>query len=126
MEMEPADVMAAVGREKFSIRWTGALTPAATGEYQLIVKTARWNRTGKVRMFLDEQELDFSGGPATQMTSTQAAPTIRRPTLAKVRLEGGRRVHRARRVQAARHERDDPAQLGAADRRRAWPRLKRS
>jgi len=91
MEMEPADVMAAIGRENYSIRWTGALTPAATGEYQLIVRTARWNRTGKVRMFLDEQELDFSGGPATQMTSTPAVPTFRRPTLAKVRLEAGRK-----------------------------------
>jgi len=91
MEMEPADVMAAIGRENYSIRWTGALTPAATGEYQLIVRTARWNRTGKVRMFLDEQELDFSGGSATQMTSTQAVPTLRRPTLAKVRLEAGRK-----------------------------------
>jgi beta-glucosidase len=91
MEMEPADVVAAVGREHYSIRWTGTLTPAATGEYQLIVKTSRWNRTGKARMFLDEQELDFSGGPTTQMTSTQAAPTMRRPTLAKVRLEAGRK-----------------------------------
>ena len=44
-------------------------------------------------MFLDEQELDFSGGPATQLTSTQAAPTIRRPTLAKVRARGRAPYH---------------------------------
>ena len=95
------------------------LTPAATGEYQLIVKTARWNRTGKVRMFLDEQELDFTGGPATQMTSTQAVPTMRRPDAGEGAAGSRAQVRRARRVQAARHERDDPAQLGAADRRRS-------
>ena len=118
MEMEPAEVLAAIGRENYSIRWTGALTPSATGEYQLIVRTARWNRTGKVRMFLDEQELDFSGGPATQMTSTQAVPA-HSPTDAREGAAGGRaHVPRARRVQAARDERDDPAQLGSADRRR--------
>jgi beta-glucosidase len=91
MEMEPADVVAAVGKEKFSIRWTGTLTPPASGEYQVIVRTNRWNRTGKVRMFLDDQELDFTGGPATQMTSTQAGPVIRRPILAKVQLDAGRK-----------------------------------
>jgi beta-glucosidase len=90
MEMEPADVLAAVGREKYSIRWTGTLTPAAAGEYQMIVRTNRWNRTGRARLFLDGQELDFGGGPRNQITSTQAAPAIRRPGLAKVRLEAGR------------------------------------
>ena len=91
MEMEPADVVKAVGKAKYSIRWTTTLTPTATGEHQMIVRTNRWNRTGKVRMFLDGQELDFTGGPTTQMTSTQAAPIIRRPVLAKVQLEAGRK-----------------------------------
>ena len=91
MEMEPADVVAGVGKEKYSIRWTGTLTPSASGEYQMIVKTNRWNRTGKVRMFLDDKELDFVGGPTTQMTSTQAEPIFRRPVLAKVQLEAGRK-----------------------------------
>ena len=91
MEMEPGDVLAAVGREKYSIRWTATLTPPATGEYQMIVRTNRWNRTGKVRMFLDGRELDFSGGPTTQLTSTQAAPAFRPPVLAKIRLKAGRR-----------------------------------
>ncbi|RPH39496.1 MAG: glycoside hydrolase family 3 protein, partial [Planctomycetota bacterium] len=91
MEMEPADVLAAVGRERYSVRWTGTLTPTAAGEYQMIVRTNRWNRTGKARMFLDGQELDFGGGPGTQITSTQAAPAIRRPGLAKVQLEAGRK-----------------------------------
>ena len=83
-------MMAAVGRENYSIRWTATLTPAATGDYQLIVRTNRWNRTGKARMFVDDQELDFNGGPATQITSTQAGPSLRRPTLATVRLDAGR------------------------------------
>jgi beta-glucosidase len=90
MEMEPADVIAAVGQDDYSIRWTGQLTPAATGEYQMIVRTNRWNRTGKAKLFIDDAELDFSGGPATQMTSTQAPAGPRRPTLAKIRLEAGR------------------------------------
>jgi beta-glucosidase len=90
MEMEPAEVLAAVGRDKYSIRWTGRLTPVASGEYQMIVRTNRWNRTGKARLFLDGQELDFGGGPRTQITSTQAPPPVRRPALAKVRLEAGR------------------------------------
>jgi len=90
MEMEPAEVLAATGREKYSIRWTGTLTPTASGEYQMIVRTNRWNRTGKARLFLDGQELDFGGGPRTQITSTQAPPAIRRPAPAKVQLEPGR------------------------------------
>ncbi len=90
MEKEPADVLAAVGRDKYSVRWTGTLTPPSAGEYQMIVRTNRWNRTGKARLFLDGQELDFGGGPRTQMTSTQAAPAIRRPTPARVQLEAGR------------------------------------
>jgi beta-glucosidase len=93
MEMEPADVLAAVGRDKYSIRWTGTLTVTATGEYQMIVRTNRWNRTGRVRMFLDGQELDFTGGPVTQITSTQQAPPpgMRRPSMAKVQLDAGRK-----------------------------------
>lgn len=90
MATEPAEVLAAVGREKYSIRWTGTLTPPAAGEYQVIVRTNRWNRTGKARLFLDNRELDFGGGPSTQITSTQAAPAFRRPAPAKVRLEAGR------------------------------------
>jgi beta-glucosidase len=91
MEMEPGDVVAAVGREKYSVRWIGTLAPPADGEYRMIVRTNRWNRTGRVRMFLDGQELDFTGGPAPRTTSTQAPPAFRRPTPAKVRLEGGRK-----------------------------------
>jgi len=102
MDMEPKEVLAAVGNDKYSIRWTGTLTPPASGEYRMIVRTNRWNRTGKARLFLDGQELDFGvGEPRTQMTSTQAAPpqaaptpaapAVRRPAPATIRLEAGRR-----------------------------------
>ena len=90
MEMEPADVIAAVGKEHYSIRWTATLTPAFAGEYQLTVRTNRWNRTGKARLFLDDVELEFGGGPSTQVTSTTSGPPSRRPLLATVRLEAGR------------------------------------
>lgn len=87
MEMEPSDVVAAVGRDTYSIRWTATLTPVTSGDYQLIVRTNRWNRTGKARLFLDDRELEFGGGPGAQMTSTAAAPSSRRPVLATARLE---------------------------------------
>ena len=91
MEMEPADVIAAVGKEHYSIRWTATLTPAFAGEYQLTVRTNRWNRTGKAPLFLDDVELEFGGGPTTQMTSTHGrADPLARPLLATVRLEAGR------------------------------------
>ena len=76
MEMEPADVIAAVGKEHYSIRWTATLTPAFAGEYQLTVRTNRWNRTGKARLFLDDVELEFGGGPSTQATSTTSGPRL--------------------------------------------------
>jgi len=73
------------------MRWTGALTPPATGEYDLTVRTGMWNRTAKARLFLDDKELDFSTNPSTQMTSTQTTPGPRRGTYARVRLEAGRK-----------------------------------
>ena len=57
------------------------LTPPATGEYDLTVRTGMWNRTATARLFLDEKELDFGAGPSTRQTSTQAAPGPRRPRL---------------------------------------------
>ena len=89
MEMEPAEVLAAIGREEYSIRWTAALTPSVTGEYQLTVRTNRWNRTGKARLFLDDQERDFGRGPATQTTSTATDSAQPRRALATVRLQAG-------------------------------------
>ena len=91
MGMEDPAVIAAIGHEKYSVRWTATLTPPATGEYDLTVRTGMWNRTATARLFLDGKELTFGAGPSTQMTSTQAAPGPRRPAHARVQLEGGRK-----------------------------------
>lgn len=91
MGMEDPAVVAAIGREKYSIRWTGTLTPTATGEYAMTVRTGVWDRTANARLFLDEEELFFGRGPSIQMTSTQAASGPRMSGSGRVRLEGGRK-----------------------------------
>ena len=91
MGMEDPAVIAAIGQGKYSVRWTGTLTPPATGGYALTVRTGMWNRTAKARLFLDDKELDFSTSPSTQMTSTQTMPGPRLGTHARVQLEGGRK-----------------------------------
>jgi beta-glucosidase len=90
MGMEDAAIIAAVGREKFSVRWTGTLTPPATGEYALTVRTGMWNRTATARLFLDDKEIIFGAGPSTQMTSTTVSGP-RLSTSAQVLLEGDRK-----------------------------------
>jgi beta-glucosidase len=89
MGMEEPTVVAAIGHEKYSIRWTGTLTPQATGEYDLTVRIGMWNRTATARLFLDDKELTFGTGPSTQMTSTQATGPGR-PARARVLLDAGR------------------------------------
>ena len=91
MEMEAPAIISAVGHGSFSVRWTGTLTPPATGEYDLTVKTGMWNRTARARLFLDDKELSFGAGPSTKMTSTQPEPGPRRAMHALVQLEGGRK-----------------------------------
>jgi beta-glucosidase len=91
MGMEDPAVLAAVGREKYSLRWTATLSPVATGEYDLTVRTGMWNRTATARAYLDEKELELGAGPSTQATSTQPPPGPRRPTTVRVHLEGGRK-----------------------------------
>ncbi|MBN2371365.1 MAG: glycoside hydrolase family 3 C-terminal domain-containing protein [Vicinamibacteria bacterium] len=91
MGMEDSSVLEAIGNARYSVRWTATLTPPATGEYDLTVRTGMWNRTATARLFLDEKEVTFGAGPSTQMTSTQTAPGPRRPRHARVQLEGGRR-----------------------------------
>jgi beta-glucosidase len=92
MGMEDPGVLAAVGREKYSVRWTSKLTPPTTGEYELAVRTGMWNRTATARLFLDEREVQLGAGPSTRMTSTQteAGP---RPggALARVKLDRNRK-----------------------------------
>jgi len=83
MGMEDPEVIAALGHHEYSVRWTATLTPPATGEYDLTVRTGRWNRTATARLFLDGEEVDFGAAPS--------APGPRRPPHARVPLEGGRK-----------------------------------
>jgi beta-glucosidase len=91
MGMEDPAVVAAVGHEKYSVRWRATLTPPANGEYEVAVRTGMWNWTATARLFLDDKELTVGGGPSTQATSTQAAPGPRRPVRVRVALEAGRK-----------------------------------
>ena len=59
---EPA-VVAAVGGNKYSIRWSGTLIPPATGDYVVSARTGMWNRDGRIKLFLDGMEANH-GGPA--------------------------------------------------------------
>ncbi len=121
MGLEDAAVIAALGREKYSVRWTATLTPPATGDYDLTVRTGMWNRTATARLFLDDKEVTFGTGPSTQMTSTQPPPGPRRPLRAQVPLEGGRKY--ALRIEYRQPGSGGTVQLGWIPRRgRPWPR----
>jgi len=92
--MDDPAVRAAIGREKYSLRWTATLTPPASGEYEIGPRLGVWNRTATARLFLDDKEvtLDAGEGAATQLTSTQMAQPARRGALrARIKLEGGRK-----------------------------------
>jgi beta-glucosidase len=92
MGMEDPGVVAAVGHEEYSVRWTSTLTPPTTGEYELAVRTGMWNRTATARLFLDQREIQLGEGPSTRMTSAQAAAGPRPGgALARVKLERGRK-----------------------------------
>ena len=58
MGMEDPAVVAAIGHEKYSVRWTGTLTPPATGEYDLTFAPA-CGIAPQGRLFLDDKELAF-------------------------------------------------------------------
>jgi beta-glucosidase len=91
MGMEDPAVVAAIGIEKYSVRWTGTLTPPATGDYEVAVRTGMWNWTATARLFIDDKEITVTTGPTTQMTSTQAAQGPRRGVNVRVPLERGRK-----------------------------------
>jgi beta-glucosidase len=84
--MEDRAVVAAVGHEKYSVRWTATLTPPATGQYDLTVRTGMWDRTATARLFLDGKEVDFGAASPARLP-----PGPRRPPHALVPLEGGRK-----------------------------------
>jgi beta-glucosidase len=114
--MEDPALMPIVGNDKYSIRWTGTLTAPATGEYGIIAKTGQWNRAGKVRLFVDDKELEAprlsfrrpapAPAAAPAGTATGAAPAAppsdagvfpagggwRNPQI-RLQLEGGRKYN---------------------------------
>ena len=59
-DMEEPAVLAAVNGGRYSIRWTGTLTPPAAGDYVLSARTGQWNREGRIRLFLDDKEVNPS------------------------------------------------------------------
>jgi len=89
---EPA-VIAAVKGDKYSIRWTGTLTPPVTGDYVVSARTGQWNRDGRIKLFLDDKEVNPSGpagarpaglGPGQGQGPRRGGPP-------PMQLEGGRK-----------------------------------
>src|SRR5450759_1858367 len=94
--MEEPAVMAAINGDKYSIRWTGTLMPPATGGYVVSARTGQWNRNGKIKLFLDDKEVNPSGpagarpaglGPGQGQGQGGRGPG--RGALAPMQLEGG-------------------------------------
>ena len=91
--MEDAAVVAAVGREKYSVRWTTTLTPPATGEYSLSFRAGFGFRTAQSKVLLDGKELDFNApppGPSAPAPGT-LPPGLRRTRDVKLQLTGGQK-----------------------------------
>jgi beta-glucosidase len=82
MGMEAPAVLAAIGHEDYSIRWTATLAPPATGEYDLTVYTGMWDRAATARLYLDDEEVGFG--------SVASTPGPLHPPHARVQLVGGR------------------------------------
>jgi beta-glucosidase len=59
--MEEPAVMAAINGDKYSIRWTGTRMPPASGGYVVSARTGQWNRNGKIKLFLDDKEVNARG-----------------------------------------------------------------
>jgi beta-glucosidase len=96
--MEEPAVMAAINGDKYSIRWTGTLTPPASGEYVVSARTGQWNRNGKIKLFLDDKDVSATGqagarpaglGPG-QGQGQGPGPGVRRGP-SPIPLEGGRK-----------------------------------
>ncbi len=81
--MEDPALMAAIGREKYSVRWTGTLTPAATGDYRLSIRAGFGRPGGQARLFLDGKELNFNGAER----SPQIQARLERGRKYEVRME---------------------------------------
>jgi beta-glucosidase len=91
--MEDAAVISAVGREKYSVRWTTTLTPPADGEYSLSFRAGFGFRTAQSKVLLDGKELDFDApppGPSAPAPGT-LPPGLRRTRDVKLQLTGGQK-----------------------------------
>ena len=91
--MEEPGVVAAINGDQYSIRWTGTLTPPATGDYVLSARTGQWNRDGKIKLFLDEKEINPGGpaGPRPAGLGPGQGQGGRRAGPPPMQLEGGRK-----------------------------------
>jgi beta-glucosidase len=89
---EPA-VVAATGSGKYSVRWSGTLTPPATGDYMLSARTGMWNREGRIKLFLDDKDVTRGGpaGPGPAGLGPGQGQGPRRGGPPPVPLEGGRK-----------------------------------
>jgi beta-glucosidase len=91
MGMEDPAVVGAVGREKYSLRWSAVLTPPASGEYDLTLYAGMWNRTATARLFVDGKELDLGAGPSKRPAASPPPPGPRHPPHVRMPLEAGRK-----------------------------------
>ena len=88
--MEEPAVVAVTNADKYSIRWTGTLTPTATGDYVLAARTGIWNRDGRIKLFLDDQEVSSRGPAGARPAGLGPGQGMRRGVPPPMRLEGGR------------------------------------
>jgi beta-glucosidase len=91
--MEEPALLAAIGDNRYSVRWTGTLIPPAAGDYVISARTGIWNREGKIKLFLDDKEANPSGpaGARPEGLGPGQGQGPRRAGLAPMQLEGGRK-----------------------------------
>jgi beta-glucosidase len=91
--MEEPALLAAIGDNRYSVRWTGTLIPPAAGDYVISARTGIWNREGKIKLFLDDKEVSPSGPPGARPAGLGPGQGQgpRRGGPAPMQLEGGRK-----------------------------------
>jgi beta-glucosidase len=95
--MEEPAVVVAVHGDKYSIRWTGTFVPPATGDYVVAARTGQWNRDGRIKLFLDDKEVNPSGPAGARPAGLGPgqgqgqAPGRGRGGAPPMQLEGGRK-----------------------------------
>jgi len=83
---EPAVIATFGAGNKYSIRWTGTLTLPQSGDYVLSARTGQWNRDGKIRLFLDDKEVNAREAAGIRPPGLGQGP--RRNAPASIHLEG--------------------------------------